>query len=175
MLHFSGEGAAGQLMYLAHSTDGLHWNDLNGGAPIPRSTIGTKGVRDPALVRSPGGDKYWIIATDLCIGCGQNWEAAVYNGSRDLVWESTDLVTWSQPWLLNVAGAIPDGRNAWAPEAMVGVIMLSPKNSDAPKMPSAASTAVVRRPRGEPVRRSRVISAMMPPSPSSSARIASST
>ncbi|RKT08252.1 hypothetical protein BX286_6340 [Streptomyces sp. 3211.6] len=119
MLHFTGEGAAGQQMYLAHSTDGLHWNDLNGGAPILRSTIGTKGVRDPALVRSPGGDKYWIIATDLCISCGQNWEAAVNNGSRDLVvWESTDLVTWSQPWLLNVAGAIPDGRNAWAPEAV---------------------------------------------------------
>lgn len=119
MLHFTGEGAAGQQMYLAHSTDGLHWNDLNGGAPILRSTIGTKGVRDPALVRSPGGDKYWIIATDLCINCGQDWEAAVYNGSRDLVvWESTDLVTWSQPWLLNVAGAIPDGRNAWAPEAI---------------------------------------------------------
>lgn len=98
MLHFTGEGAAGQQMYLAHSTDGLHWNDLNGGAPVLRSTIGTKGVRDPALVRSPGGDKYWIIATDLCISCGQNWEAAVYNGSRDLVvWESTDLVTWSQP------------------------------------------------------------------------------
>ena len=35
-----------------------------------------------------------------------------------MVWESTDLVTWSQPWLLNVAGTIPDGRNAWAPEAI---------------------------------------------------------
>jgi hypothetical protein len=35
-----------------------------------------------------------------------------------VIWESTDLVTWSQPRLLNVAGAIPDGRNAWAPEAI---------------------------------------------------------
>jgi hypothetical protein len=35
-----------------------------------------------------------------------------------VVWESTDLVTWSQPWLLNAAGAIPDGSNAWAPEAI---------------------------------------------------------
>ncbi len=71
------------------------------------------------LVRSPNDDKYWIIATDLCIGCGQDWNTAINNGSRNLVvWESTDLVTWSQPWLLNVAGAIPDGRNAWAPEAI---------------------------------------------------------
>ncbi|KQV15983.1 glycoside hydrolase family 43 protein [Kitasatospora sp. Root107] len=119
MVHFTGEGATSQQMYLSHSTDGLHWNDLNGGGMVLRSTVGTRGVRDPALVRSPDGSRYWIIATDLCIGCGQNWDQAVNNASRNLVvWESTDLVTWSQPWLLNVAGAIPDGRNAWAPEAI---------------------------------------------------------
>ncbi|MFE7763826.1 glycoside hydrolase family 43 protein [Streptomyces sp. NPDC057438] len=119
MVHFTGEGAANQQMYLSHSTDGTHWSDLNGGAMVLRSTIGTKGVRDPALVRSSDGSKYWIIATDLCIGCGQDWNAAINNGSRNLVvWESSDLVSWSDPWLLNVAGAIPDGRNAWAPEAI---------------------------------------------------------
>jgi len=119
MVHFTGEGSANQQMYLSHSTDGLHWNDLNGGGMVLRSTVGTQGVRDPAFVRSPDGSKYWIIATDLCISCGQNWDTAINNGSRNLVvWESTDLVTWSKPWLLNVAGAIPDGRNAWAPEAI---------------------------------------------------------
>ncbi|GHH01351.1 glycoside hydrolase family 43 protein [Streptomyces lanatus] len=119
MVHFTGEGATNQQMYLSHSTDGLHWNDLNDGGSILRSTIGTRGVRDPALVRSPGGDKYWIIATDLCWGCGSTVDGSINNGSRSIVvWESTDLVDWSQPWLLNVAGAIPDGRNAWAPEAI---------------------------------------------------------
>ncbi|MEU1848606.1 glycoside hydrolase family 43 protein [Streptomyces sp. NPDC019990] len=119
MLHFTGEGSTGQQMYLSHSTDGLHWNDLNDGAPILRSTVGTKGVRDPALVRSPDGSKYWIIATDLCWGCGSTVDGSINNGSRSIVvWESTDLVNWSEPWLLNVAGAIPDGRNAWAPEAI---------------------------------------------------------
>ncbi|AUY53514.1 glycoside hydrolase family 43 protein [Streptomyces sp. CB01881] len=119
MVHFIGEGASGQQMYLSHSTDGVHWNDLNGGGMVLRSPIGTKGVRDPALVRSPDGSRYWIVATDLCIGCGQNWDQSIKNGSRNLVvWESGDLVTWSEPWLLNVAGAIPDGRNAWAPEAI---------------------------------------------------------
>ncbi|MEU1182432.1 glycoside hydrolase family 43 protein [Streptomyces sp. NPDC005820] len=119
MVHFTGEGSTNQQMYLSHSTDGVHWNDLDGGGMVLRSTVGTKGVRDPALVRAPGGGKYWIVATDLCIGCGQDWGTAQNNGSRNLVvWESTDLVTWSQPWLLNVAGAIPDGRNAWAPEAI---------------------------------------------------------
>ncbi|MFI5983711.1 glycoside hydrolase family 43 protein [Streptomyces sp. NPDC051555] len=119
MVHFTGEGSTGQQIYLSHSTDGVHWNDLNGGGMVLRSTVGTKGVRDPALVRSPDGSKYWIVATDLCIDCGQSWGDSIDNGSRNLVvWESTDLVTWSQPWLLNVAGAIPDGRNAWAPEAI---------------------------------------------------------
>ncbi|MFI7293411.1 glycoside hydrolase family 43 protein [Streptomyces sp. NPDC050121] len=119
MVHFTGEGATNQQMYLSHSTDGLHWNDLNGGGMVLRSTVGTKGVRDPAFVRSPDGSKYWIIATDLCWGCGSTVDGSINNGSRNIVvWESTDLVTWSQPWLLNVAGAIPDGRNAWAPEAI---------------------------------------------------------
>ncbi|WP_328748938.1 glycoside hydrolase family 43 protein [Streptomyces sp. NBC_00285] len=119
MTHFIGEGSTGQQMYFSYSADGLNWSDLNGGGMTLRSTVGTRGVRDPALVRSPDGSRYWIIATDLCIGCGQSWPDSMSNGSRNLVvWESTDLVTWSQPWLLNVAGAIPDGRNAWAPEAI---------------------------------------------------------
>jgi len=58
---------------------------------------------------------------------------------------------------------------------IAGVIMLSPKNSDAPKIPSAASRTAVRRPSGEPRRRISVIRAMMPPSPSLSARITSVT
>ncbi|NGO45727.1 glycoside hydrolase family 43 protein [Streptomyces ureilyticus] len=115
MWHFTADSANGQRLHLAHSTDGLHWNDLNGGGTVLRSTVGTKGVRDPALIRSPDGSKYWIVATDLCIRCGSTYT----NGSPSLVvWESTDLVTWSQPRLINVAGAIPDGRNAWAPEAI---------------------------------------------------------
>jgi sucrose-6-phosphate hydrolase SacC (GH32 family) len=119
MVHFTGEGSTNQQMYLSHSTDGLHWNDLNGGGMVLRSTVGTMGVRDPAFVRSPDGSKYWIIATDLCIGCGQTWSSSQTNGSRNLVvWESTDLVTWSQPRLLNVADAIPGAGDAWAPEAI---------------------------------------------------------
>ncbi|WP_443049373.1 hypothetical protein [Streptomyces sp. HD] len=29
----------------------MHWNDLNGGGMVLRSTVGTRGVRDLALVR----------------------------------------------------------------------------------------------------------------------------
>src|SRR5206468_6721072 len=58
---------------------------------------------------------------------------------------------------------------------IAGVITLSPKNSEAPKTPSAASIIVVRRPPGTPRRRIKVISAMIPPWPSLSARITSVT
>ncbi|MEU4743654.1 glycoside hydrolase family 43 protein [Actinosynnema sp. NPDC023658] len=119
MAHFIGEQATGEQIYLAHSRDGLHWTDLNNGAPVLLSTVGTRGVRDPALVRSPAGDRYWIIATDLRIANGTSWSDAANNGSRSLVvWESADLVNWSAPRLLDVAGAIPGAGDAWAPEAI---------------------------------------------------------
>jgi hypothetical protein len=58
---------------------------------------------------------------------------------------------------------------------IAGVITLSPKNSDAPKMPSTASTSFVRRPPGAPRLLINVMSARIPPSPSLSARITSRT
>ncbi|WP_033443373.1 glycoside hydrolase family 43 protein [Saccharothrix sp. NRRL B-16314] len=119
MAHFTGEHSTGEQIYLAHSRDGLHWTDLNNGAPVLLSTVGTRGVRDPALVRSPAGDRYWIIATDLRIASGTSWSDAANRGSTSLVvWESTDLVNWSTPRLVNVAGAISGAGDAWAPEAI---------------------------------------------------------
>ncbi len=73
-----------------------------------------------------------------------------------------------------------DGVTTSTPEIaerteIAGVIMLSPKNSDAPNTPSSDRKMAVRRPPGAPRRRISVISAMIPPSPSLSARITSST
>jgi hypothetical protein len=119
MAHFTGESATGEQVYFAHSQDGLNWSDLNDGAPVLLSTVGTRGVRDPSLLRSPSGDRYWIVGTDLRIASGTSWNDAANRGSHSLVvWESTDLVNWSAPWLINVAGGIPGAGNAWAPEAI---------------------------------------------------------
>ncbi|THV23600.1 glycoside hydrolase family 43 protein [Glycomyces paridis] len=119
MAHFIGEGTGGEQIYLAHADNGLNWTDLNRSQIVLRSHIGTQGVRDPVIVRNPAGNRYWIVATDLRIGSGTSWGDAANNGSRSLVvWESSDLVNWSSPWLLGVANSIGDAGNAWAPEAI---------------------------------------------------------
>ncbi|NLK74348.1 MAG: family 43 glycosylhydrolase [Clostridiales bacterium] len=116
-VHFTGEHDIGEQVYFSISRDGLHWNDLNSGRPVLTSSIGEKGARDPFIIRSPQGDKYYIIATDLRIASQKGWGVAQYEGSRSiLVWESTDLVNWSEPRLVEVG--IPEAGCVWAPEAI---------------------------------------------------------
>lgn len=74
--YFTGEGTPdGEQIYFALSegNDPLHWKELNGGKPVLTSTMGEKGVRDPFIIRSPEGDKFYMIATDLKINGDWNW------------------------------------------------------------------------------------------------------
>jgi hypothetical protein len=100
---------------LSEGNDPLNYRLLNNGNPTLTSSLGEKGARDPYIVRSPEGDKFYQIATDLKIG-STTWDAAQRTGSKSLlVWESTDLVNWSPPRLVKVS---PDtAGNTWAPEA----------------------------------------------------------
>jgi hypothetical protein len=106
-----------EQIYFAVSTNGRHWNALNGGEPVLVSTLGEKGVRDPYLLRSPDGNTFHLIATDLSINLNRNWGRAVRSGSKSIViWDSTNLVHWSEPRLVKVA---PDDAGCtWAPEAI---------------------------------------------------------
>ncbi len=118
-VHFTGESPTGEQIYFAVSEDGLNWRDLNNSDPVLVSTVGEKGVRDPSIVRSPDGKKFFLLATDLRIATGKGWGDATTHGSTSLVfWESTDLVNWSEPWMVDVASAIPEAACAWAPEAI---------------------------------------------------------
>ena len=78
--------------------------------------MGEMGLRDPFLIRSPEGDRFFLIATDLSIGRNGDWDRSQRTGSKYLeVWESTDLVTWSAQRHVKVS---PDtAGNTWAPEA----------------------------------------------------------
>jgi putative cell wall-binding protein/beta-xylosidase len=116
--YFTGNSLAGENIYFAASegNNALDWNELNAGRPVLTSDEGTKGLRDPFLIRSPEGDTFYLIATDLSIGSGTSWGDSVRQGSHYIeVWESNDLVNWSEQRHVEVA---PDNAgNTWAPEA----------------------------------------------------------
>lgn len=117
--YFTGEGyASGEQIYFALSqgNDPLHWQELNEGNPALTSALGDKGVRDPFIIRSPEGDRFYLIATDLKMYGGGSWDTAQRAGSRSImVWESTDLIQWSNQRMVEVSP--PSAGNTWAPEA----------------------------------------------------------
>lgn len=120
-VYFGGDSTADgeQIRYaLSVGNDPLHWRALNGGRPVLTSTVGEKGVRDPYIVRAPGGGKFYIIATDLRMAgrdMGQWWVVQRQGSLSIVVWESADLVHWSAPRLAQVAPE--EAGNTWAPEA----------------------------------------------------------
>jgi hypothetical protein len=105
-------------IYLASSNgnNALSFTELNSHRPILTSTLGDKGLRDPFVMRSKEGDKFFILATDLCIGCGTSWGDAQRHGSLHMeIWESPDLITFSAQ--RHVLVSPPSFGNTWAPEA----------------------------------------------------------
>ena len=116
--YFTGDTVAGEKIYFAASqgNNALAWTELNGGAATLTSTLGSTGLRDPFLIRSPEGDTFFLIATDLSIGGGTSWDASQRSGSRYIeVWESNDLVHWSAQRHVRVSPST--AGNTWAPEA----------------------------------------------------------
>ncbi|KRE30398.1 hypothetical protein ASG80_16700 [Agromyces sp. Soil535] len=117
--HFVGESTAdGEEIYFAASVgnDPEEWMSLNDGESVLASTLGEQGLRDPFLIRSPEGDRFFLLATDLKIYGGGDFGTAQETGSRSImVWESDDLVTWSEQREIVVS---PEkAGNTWAPEA----------------------------------------------------------
>ena len=107
-----------EQIYFMTSDNGRDWEALNNEEPVLISTVGEEGVRDPYIIRSPKGDRFYLIATDLSIHLTHHdWGRAVRNASQSVViWESKDLVNWSEPRLCKVA---PDDAGCtWAPEAV---------------------------------------------------------
>lgn len=117
-VHFIGDFENGEQIYFSVSEDGLHFNDLNNGQPVLTSSIGEKGVRDPFIVKHPKDGTFYLIGTDLSMYHRQHdWKQAVINGSQHLlVWESSDLVHWSEPRLCKVG--VHEAGCVWAPEAV---------------------------------------------------------
>lgn len=107
-----------EQVYFSVSQDGNNWDVLNGGQPILVSELGEKGVRDPFIIRAAEGDRFFLIGTDLNVSLrSDGWKTASINGSDSiLVWESEDLVHWSDARLCRIA---PEGAGCtWAPEVV---------------------------------------------------------
>lgn len=109
--------ADNEQVYFSVSKDGLKWDTLNGQKPVLRSKLGDMGVRDPFIIRSPKENKFYIIATDLYMYRRKDWAEVQRSGSQSImVWESMDLVNWSEQRMVWVgpktAGCV------WAPEAI---------------------------------------------------------
>jgi hypothetical protein len=112
----------GQQIYMASSVgnDATTWTAVNEGQPVLISRKGMYAVRDPSIVRSPEGDKFYLLATDLNVDGVDygwlGWDWAQTNASRYIeVWESRDLRTWSEQRHVLVAPA--EAGMAFAPEA----------------------------------------------------------
>ncbi len=115
--YFTGDFIEGEKIRFA-TADGnnsLQWKTLNNAQPVLESTKGTMGLRDPFILRSKEGDRFFLLATDLSTG-RTGWGGSTDRGSAYLeVWESTDLVNWGEQRHIKVN--IPTAGMTWAPEA----------------------------------------------------------
>ena len=117
--YFAGESTDdGEKIYFGASrgNDPLDYDVLNDGRPVLSSQFGTKGLRDPFIIRSAEGDRFYLLATDLKAYPAVDFGEAQESGSKYLeVWESTDLVHWSDQRHVKVSSDF--AGNTWAPEA----------------------------------------------------------
>ena len=127
MVHFI-EDSAGYsekiFLDISRGDNPEQWDPLNEGEPILASNLGTTGVRDPYLTYNPENQTYYILATDLRVFGGDNMGWGYWQKSYSTkmnVWESKDLITWSELRQIDVALDAQGNKEAelgmmWAPE-----------------------------------------------------------
>lgn len=106
MAYFVGDSVVENRLHLCWSSDGLHWTALNNDNPVVISSMSTKAIRDPALLRKQDGN-YVLVYADAAWSVGQMPTCGF--------WDSPDLVNWSNQRICALSSnpAVP----AWGPEA----------------------------------------------------------
>lgn len=112
-----------EKVYFGYSENGVDWQKLNNNKPVMQLDNGTKGLRDPHILKlqqpDNQGNKYVMLGTDLHAegsAPGGSWDQI--NASKYLVVaKSKDLVNWTRPELVST-GLEGKVGNAWAPEAI---------------------------------------------------------
>ncbi|QHC57331.1 immunoglobulin-like domain-containing protein [Rathayibacter sp. VKM Ac-2760] len=118
--YFKSDGDEKIYQAATSGNDFFTFSPVNDGKAVITSTTDTRGLRDPFILRSHNGDKYYMVATDLCISCGTSWGDAQSKGSLKIeVWESTDLVKWTRTNGVDTGITVnqPAAGMTWAPEA----------------------------------------------------------
>jgi hypothetical protein len=112
----------GEQVYFSLSTNGFNWEPVNNGQPVLESRLGEKGVRDHTIVRARNG-KFYILSTDLSLANHFNttyngsWRNISIHGSKCLsLWESEDLVNWSEQRLIKLGD--DQFGCMWAPDVI---------------------------------------------------------
>lgn len=111
----------GEQVYFGISKDGFHWEKVNDGLPVLWAYYGDKGVRDFTICRCEKTGKFYIFATDLSLAYGMrnqyhdSWDEIGKNGSKHFaVWESEDLVNWTEQRLVKIGDE--EFGCLWAPD-----------------------------------------------------------
>ncbi|ATE53557.1 glycoside hydrolase family 43 protein [Actinosynnema pretiosum] len=94
-------------LHLAVSGDGLNWTPLNQNNPVVTPAAGTKGLRDPFILRKQDGT-FVVIATDL------NGTDFTQKNQYIHAWDSTNLTGFSNYRRLKMHSM---DTHTWAPEA----------------------------------------------------------
>ena len=116
----------GEQVYFGLSRDGFTWEEVNHGQPVLWAYYGDKGVRDFTITKCEETGKYYILATDLSLSYGMrnqyhhSWGEIGRNGSKYFsLWESTDLVSWSEQRLVKFGD--DDFGCLWAPDIIFDI------------------------------------------------------
>ncbi len=112
--YFTGNEPEQEKINFAISRDGYDFTPLNGNEPVLENTAGTLSLRDPYIFKGQNG-KYYIVATDM--KCEDGWTS----NHALVTWESDDLISWSEPTILDIrdfGGEFANTNRAWAPQAI---------------------------------------------------------
>lgn len=111
----------GEQVHFSISKDGFHWEQIHDGKPVIWCDKGEKGARDFTIIRHRSTGKFYILGTDLSLSYNLktkyhgSWQEISSCGSTCLsMWESDDLVNWSEQRLVPICNA--DYGCVWAPD-----------------------------------------------------------
>ncbi|PPK85044.1 glycosyl hydrolase family 43 [Neolewinella xylanilytica] len=114
--YFTGNGPGEEAIHYAVSTDGYSFHALNGDEPILDSEriSSTGGVRDPHILRSPDGESFRMVVTDMVSANGWNSNRAM------VLLKSDNLIDWTSS-VVNIQERF-EGQDSllrvWAPQTI---------------------------------------------------------